>query len=167
MTSQVSQELSYQRLLRALGGYLDSEPPDRFRLMEVLDGFTLILEHGRMKPTLQLVHFERSVLAEQAEQLVRGRRVFSKGSTSKWEFCHSGYQDFLRALGYELDDSEAREISIDEIDDGLLVTYSYLDPTQGYSWRKQLNTLRLADIGEILKAAKNRKHRGFLKGLRR
>jgi hypothetical protein len=167
MASQSGQEVSYQRLLRALGGYLDQEPPGRFKVIEVLDGFTLVLERGAGKPLLQQVHFERTTLAEQAEQLVRGRRVFSRTSNHSWPLCRAGHQDLLRALGYELDDSEAREISMDEFEDGLLVTYSYLDPTQGYSWRKHSVTLRGTDMDEILKAARNRKHKGFLHALRR
>jgi hypothetical protein len=167
MTSQSGQEVSYQRLLRALGGYLDHEPAGRFKVIEVIDGFTLIIERGTGKPQIQQVHFERNTLAEQAEQLVRGRRVFTRASNHSWPLCRTGHQDFLRALGYELDDSEAREVAMDEFETGLLVTYSYLDPTQGYSWRKHRVTLSGNDMEEIINTARNRKSKGFLHALRR
>jgi hypothetical protein len=167
MIGHAGQEVSYQRLLRALGGYLDQEPPGRFRVLEVLEGFTVLVERGGGRPLVQQVHFERTTLAQQAEQLVRGRKVFSKGPSENWHLCRSGHQDFLRALGYELDDSEARGLSVDELEDGLVVTYSYLDPTQGYSWRKHVVLLREPEMQEILKAAKSRKQRGFLSSLRR
>jgi hypothetical protein len=162
MALQAGQELSYQRLLRAIGAYLDHEPIGRFRLIEMPDGFTVITERGTAKPQLQDLHFERATLAEQADQLVRGRNVFGGRHRYEWPLCRAGHEDFLRALGFELDDSEARAVSLDELEDGVVVTYSYLDPTQGYSWRKRFVLLRAIDIEEIMKAAHSRRRKGFL-----
>jgi hypothetical protein len=44
MASQTGQNLSYQRLLRAIGGHLDHDTPGCFRLLEMPDGFTVITE---------------------------------------------------------------------------------------------------------------------------
>jgi hypothetical protein len=126
------------------------------------DGFTVITERGA-KPQLEELHFERATLAEQADQLMRGRNVFVGRQRHEWALCRAGHEDFLRALGFELDDSEARAVSMDELADGLVVTYSYLDPTQGYSWRKRFVFLRASDIDEIMKAAQSRRRKGFLK----
>src|SRR5207302_10594478 len=103
MDSTVGQEISYQRMLRALGGYLDHEPPGRFRVLEVNDGFTVLMERGTAKPSVQQVHFERSTLAEQAEQLVKGRKVFGRSASNTGAPSRTGHQDFLRAIGFELE----------------------------------------------------------------
>jgi hypothetical protein len=129
--------MTYQRLLRALGACLDGEPPGRFKVIEVLDGLILILERGPGEPQLQQVHFDRTMLA-----------------------CRS--PGLPARPGYELDASEARSICLDELADGLLVTYSYLDPKQGYSWRKTSAMLRAPDMQTILQTAKQRKQQGFL-----
>jgi hypothetical protein len=135
-------------------------------LIELPDGFTIVTERGSRKPQLQELHYERSTLAEQAEQLVRGKNLFGGRGHREWGLCRAGHEDFLRALGFELDDSEARAVSLDELEDGLVLTYSYLDPTQGYSWRKRFIHLRASDIDEIMKAAHSRRRKGFLNLLR-
>lgn len=168
MASQTGQESTYQLLLRAVGGYLDQERPCRFRLMEGIHDFALTLERGGQRKELQLIHFDRSTLAEQAEQLAQRRRVFETKYRESWALCPTGHQDFLRALGYELDDSRAQCVALDELEDALLVTYSYVDPTEGYGWHKYMAALSTAEMEEILKAAHDRKQRrGFLKALRR
>jgi hypothetical protein len=151
--------MSYQRMLRAIGAYLDGEDPDRFRLVEVLDGFEVVLERGGQRAELEEIHFSYDTLTEQAESLMRRRKLLGSRHGGGWALASSGRQDFLRALGYELDDSRARFILIDEAEDGMLVTYSYLDPAQGFQWRKHMVVLKRDHIQSVLQSAYGRRHR--------
>src|SRR5260370_28188704 len=116
MAFRTGPELSYQRMFRALGAYLDSQQPNRFSMLEVRDGFDLVLVRGVGRPQLEEVHFERRTLLDHAEQLTRGKKVFD-GRGGAWRLARNGRQDFLWALGFELDDSQAHGILLDELDD--------------------------------------------------
>ena len=111
---------------------------------------------------------KREQLAQQDRQLERGRHVFGHGRGHPWTLSPSGRRAVFRALGFELDDSGARELCIDELNDALLVTYSYLDPGHGYGWRKHLVLLRAADIKSVMDADRGRRSRwGLLDIFRR
>lgn len=164
MTTRPEEERSYEEILRAVGAYLDGVAHARFSLIELPNGFTLVLEPASEKQKAAEVHFPRVGLEAQIKQLIRNRKRLGGKYQGKWHLAPTSHQDFLRALGFELDDSDAKEILIDELEDGLLVTYSYLDPSQGYQWRKHSTTLRRAEIETILQAAHNRRvRRGLLR----
>jgi hypothetical protein len=159
---QPTEKVAYQGVLRALGAYLDQESMSRFRLIEVPDGFTLVLEAGGAEPHLREVHFSTASLLEQGEQLARGRKMFGGKYQERWSLASTGHQDFLRALGNELDRYQAHDILIDELEDGLLVTYTYVDPSKGYQFRKRLSVLHAQEIEAILQSAHGRRHRRSL-----
>jgi hypothetical protein len=165
MSFQTGQKLSYQRMLRALGSYLDQERPGKFCILEVPDGFTVVVERSRLAPDLQEMHFTRGTLTEKAEQLMRGRRPSLRERAENWVLAPGGYEDFMRAIGFELDDSEAHGVLLRELESGILVTYSYLDPSQGYSWRKHMVTLGRGEIEQVLGAAYDRRQRRGILGL--
>ncbi|MGI8824183.1 MAG: hypothetical protein ACR2JC_00790 [Chloroflexota bacterium] len=168
MAADDSSHASFQRLLRAIGAYLDQEQPKHFRLIEEHDSFTVVTEDGDRQPNLTLTRFDIAETAERAEQLVHGRKVSGKAQSRPWPLAGTSREDALRALGFELDDAGAHGIAIDEGQDELLVTYSFLDPGHGYAWRKRMVVLRHADMQEVLQSAYSRKHRkGLLRVLRR
>src|SRR5947209_7844131 len=120
MSFQTGQKLSYQRMLRAIGSFLDQERPDEFTVLEVPDGFSVVMGRGKGDSKLEEVHFTRATLADKAEQLMRGRRPSLRERQNNWGLSPSGYEDFLRALGFELDDSQAYGILIDDMNGNLL-----------------------------------------------
>jgi hypothetical protein len=155
---------SYYQMLRALGAWLDEEKPRSFTLLETVDGFTLILtQHGSGKPTPIEVHFDRQSLFEREKRMVEKRRIlgnpFGGNHERTWTLSQYGRQDFMRALGFELDDAEAQGLIIDELEDRLLLTYSYVDPAQGYLWHKKMVALSREDIEKILDVARERRRR--------
>lgn len=159
-------DLSYQATLRVLGAYLDREHPGRFTLVEVADGFVLTIRHGVDPEDTTEAHFRPETLAEQAAELLRNRKRRRGTAKSTWPLAKTDHQDFMRALGHELDQEDADGILIDELEDGLLVTYSYLDPTQGYQYQKRMVTLHRDHIEQILGAAHERRtkqRRGLLR----
>lgn len=159
-----AREHSYQHALRTIGILLDQEQPRRFTLIEVTGGFTLVTQQGENSPALQEIHFTAAEIQTLGQQYLRGRRVMGNKYSGSWRLVQSGRQDFLRALGFELDDSQARSLTLDELDDGMLVTYSYIDPTQGFQWRKQMNCLQSDQMRAMVHAAHRRRHkRSFLR----
>jgi hypothetical protein len=71
----------------------------------------------------------------------------------------ASYQDFLRALGFELEERSAYSILVDELEDGFLITYQYVKPEQGYVLRKDMVVTGPGEKGAILKHAHERRQR--------
>lgn len=68
-----------------------------------------------------------------------------------------GTRIFFRALGYELDRSQAHGILIDELEHGIVVTYSAPAENDGSGYKKRMIYLGLSDIETILNAAFERR----------
>jgi hypothetical protein len=158
MNSSRSQEDTYQWLLRALGAYLDEEPSCRISLAEVSDGFLVRLQRALHKLDPQVEHFKRDTLHEQIDKLASSRKTPARARhQGVWASFPNGHQDFFRALGYELDQANARGILVDELEDGVVVTYSYPDTSQGSKWKKRMVVLGVGEIEAILNAAFERR----------
>ena len=158
MRAETSGANTYQWMLRALGDFLDEEPSCRITLAEVPDGFLVRVHRSLHKMEPKLFHFNRDTLAEQLEELKRQRktpltRVHHPGI---WSMLPNGHQDFFRALGFELDAAAANAILIEELEDGLVLSYSCVDPDTG-DWRKRMLVLGLPEMEEILNAAFERR----------
>lgn len=164
MTPESQESLSYQRMLRAIGAKLDEERPVRFTILEVPGGFTVAWERRDPEPILEEAHFSHATLIEKAEHLMRGRRPAPRERSDRNPAAGRTREDALRALGFEFDDSLAHGILVNEDDAGLLVTYSYVDSSQGYAWRKHVVRLGTADIEQMLAAAYDRRQRRRLLG---
>jgi hypothetical protein len=160
MGAEGGQEQSYQWMLRALGAFLDEEPSCRLSLSEVPDGFLVRMQRALHKLDPKVMHFKRETLVEQLAHLMQQRPSAASRARHQgiWAHFPNGHQDFLRALGFELDQASAHGILIDELEDGIVLTYNYPDPETG-AWRKRLVVLGLAEIEEILNAAFERRQR--------
>lgn len=157
--AEEGRELTYQWLLRALGAYLDEEPSCRISLAEVPDGFIVRLQRALHKLEPEYEHFKRETLVEQVHELFTRKRPSGARTRHQgiWASFPNGHQDFFRALGYELDDSHASNILIDELEDGLVITYNYPDEQNGQSLKKRLVVLGVEEIEVILNAAFERR----------
>jgi hypothetical protein len=158
MNGGQNQENTYQWLLRALGAYLDEEPSCRISLAEVSDGFLVRLQRALHKLDPHVEHFKRETLHEQLEKLASERKHTTHARhQGVWASFPNGHQDFFRALGYELDQANAKGILVDELEDGVVVTYSYPDTSQGPKWKKRMVVLGVGEIEAILNAAFERR----------
>lgn len=148
---------TYQWLLRGLGAYLDEQPSCRISLAEIPDGFLVRLQRALHKLEPEIVKFDHDSLREQLEQLFETKkhtgRVRHQGI---WANFPNGHADFFRALGYELDQEKARNVLIDELEDGIVVTYTHPEDN---GWGKRLVFLTVDDIEKILNAAFERRQR--------
>lgn len=151
-------EPSYQLMLRAVGAYIDIERPRAFSVVEVGEGLWLLLD-SEDEDVLHEVRLERETLMRQGEQLVRGRTGRADGSAVIVSVAprEGRYQDLLRALGYQLDKSEARHVLLSAAKDGLFITYSTPDRAGGIGWRQQMALLGQGEIEMVLEAARERR----------
>lgn len=153
MTEESEVFLPYATVLRAIGRMLDEKSPERFSMVESPKGYHLSLEHDGQTETLVLSRPDVATYVEtMAKQ--RGKR---KRSAVPWALGPTSHQDFLRALGYELDDSQASAIVLDELDDAVLVTYSYPAPSQGFTWGKKMAVIHAEQAAEIMEASQERR----------
>jgi hypothetical protein len=158
MGAESGKELTYQWQLRALGALLDEEPNCRISVAEMPDGFLVRMQRALHKLEPHVVHFKHEMLVQQLEQLLEQRKVTGKARHQGiWASFPNGHQDFFRALGYELDEASARNILIDELEDGIVVTYSYPDSSNGQAWKRRMVVLKLEDIEAVLNAAFERR----------
>lgn len=159
MNAEVDQQPPYERLLRAVGSILDEQHPTRFTLVEAPDGYTLLLERWDGESRLEAVILERPDLLEKADHLVQRRHSPLRGRHRGWPLAGGSYEDTLRSLGFELDDSRARGIVLDEVGNGLLLTYSFADPARDYAWRKEMVRLGRKEVEEMVAGSRDRRQR--------
>lgn len=160
MAAEPGREHTYQWMLRALGAFLDEEPSCRISVAEVPDGFLVRMQRALHKLEPKVLHFKRETLFEQLEILTQQHKPQTSRARHQgvWSHFPNGHQDFLRALGYELDEASAHGILVDELEDGIVLTYSYPDRETG-QWRKRLVMLGVSEIEEILNSAFERRQK--------
>jgi hypothetical protein len=159
----VEAEITQPRLdqmLRGLGAWLDTlAAPSHFSLFESPQGFTAITGAGMPGDRRREMVFTHETLMAMGGEL-RARRGQKVPYSVPWRDMPGSREDFLRALGYELDDSRAARVIVDELPDSVLLTYSYVNPSQGVSWRKHIVKMAAAEMDEILEVARSRRARG-------
>ncbi|HZU13478.1 MAG TPA: hypothetical protein VFB58_11610 [Chloroflexota bacterium] len=158
-TNQVSAArlISYQDTLRAIGHWLDSQEAEAFSLFETPDDVVVVLE----KPVHSASehHFTPAHLTERLEEMQRSRADAKKAPRGIPGFGveSSGYRDFFRALGFELDHAGAHGIILVKVADQFLLTYSYMDPVHGAAWLKRRITIDEPAMAEIMNASRSRR----------
>ena len=144
--------LPYQQLLRGLGARLDEYCARNIHLLEEPDGFTVRYQTEPAENDLIMARFGHDQLMNAQAEMERHRaRHPPSGADS--------YQDFLRALGFELEERSAYSILVDELEDSFLVTYQYLKPEQGYVLRKAMIVAGPDEKGAIMQHAHERRQR--------
>ena len=142
---------TYQWLLRALGAYLDEQPSCRISIAEVPDGFLVRFQRTFQRLDPEVYRFDYERLREQLETLFNERKTLGPvRHEGIWSSFPNGHADFFRALGYELDQESARSVLIDELDDGIIVTYFRIEND---GWKKRMVFLSVDDIEKMLHAA--------------
>lgn len=167
--------LRYQLTLRAIGSWLDALKPVYFTIFETPDGFSVVATSTRPDPAPEEAHFPFASLAELHTELVRMRgKAASFADDSIAPLFATGRQDFLHALGFELDDSGAEAIVVDQLEDSIVLSYAYVDPSADFSWHKRMAVMSKSDIDLVLQVARGRRRveqraglfTSFRKGLR-
>ena len=158
MGVELGREDTYQWMLRAIGAFMDDEPSCRISLVEIPDGFVVRLQRHLHKLDPLVYHFDRTRLKDQLHALAQQRPKSTARPRHQgvWANFPNGHQDFFRALGYELDEASARDILVDEMEDGILVTYR---PPSTIGTQKRVVELHSDEIETILNDAFARRGR--------
>jgi hypothetical protein len=115
---------TYQDALRAIGRYFDRNIYRHVLVSEVEDGYiarafpgklSILKAEGIALPLSDV----RALIASQSQ--VRGMTL---ADVKMPPLCPTGYEDFFRALGFDLDAAQARHISVVELTGGFLVAYT-------------------------------------------
>jgi hypothetical protein len=152
-------EIGYEKGLRVIGRYLDSEPSYHVSVLEVADGFA-VRAHGtsdRAEGRSALFPWERLrdlVIFQAAGRGVSARR---RRRGEVWDKFPNGHEDFFRALGHELDVELARSLSLDEIPEGIAVSYMRPRSKGGGSFEKYHTVMGHDEIVALLEAAQARR----------
>ena len=140
-------------MLGTLGRYLDGEHAERVRIIESAKGF--VVHHHSADGPARVTEISWSDL------VTRGSAWAGKPRTLRpWRRQSrpggSSYEGVFQALGYELDDVHAHSILLDELPDGLLISYQFLNPAEGYMLRKRMAVLGTEQIAAVVQGAGDR-----------
>jgi hypothetical protein len=165
----------YQLTLRAIGAWLDDRKPVYFTIFETPDGFSVVATASGIPPSPEEAHFPFGSLAQQHDQLRQDRGKMNEFPDDvATPLFATGRQDFLHALGFELDDAGAEAVVVDQLDDSVVLSYAYVDPSADYSWHKRMALMNKGDVEMATRVARSRRRQeeraglfdGFRKGLR-
>ena len=135
--------LSYQPLLRALGAWLDNSNACNVNLIETSTGFNV--RYGVGEDPLQLRKFILThAELEHLEAAMKERRPINPSGR---------YQDFFRALGYEIDAQAGAYMVLDEVEDNIFLTFCQPCAGGGLNWIKRARVLNSEDQRAILRKA--------------
>jgi hypothetical protein len=154
----------YQITLRGVGAYLDQHHAQRASVLELIDGFSVSYYGSPADSEMVAVHVAYQDLLTLDAEVERKRQ--RKPSLFGRKAEPGSYKDVFRALGYELEVAKAYSLLIDQTDDGLLVTYQYLNPSQGSMVRKRMAILSSESIEQVVRDARSRRAGGGILGIR-
>jgi hypothetical protein len=124
------QRQAYQDALRAIGHFLDVNIYRHIILVETSDAFILHAFHGltanRSVEGIELPLSDIRTLVSRCRQ-DRGPRAHE---LPRSPICPTGYEDFFRTLGYDLDTAHAMLVRVVELSTGILVSYTAYNETE-------------------------------------
>lgn len=117
---------AYEKALRAIGRHLDSETAYQARVLEVEEGLTVQFHVSPNHVDARTVLFPWERLDDLLIFNSAGRGVpgKSKRRIGLWSEIEGGREDFYRALGNKLDLDAASAVSVDELSNGVALSYT-------------------------------------------
>jgi hypothetical protein len=157
---EATERLTYQIALRAVGAWLDaSGAGSDIRILETTDGFMV----QQATPESTGVESSQTISFDRVWHL-SGDKKYRKRSKEK----DGGYQNLLRAVGFELDQADAHDILLEQIGEELLLTYVYPRYQGGFSVIKQFTVIAPDARQDLIRAAQERRKPGkIVRGLNR
>jgi len=147
---------SYQNALRAIGRYSDCEQHRAVSLFEVQHGFILRAFSGSDPAQVLAIEIPEDdiqdlIVKNYAERGSRGRATDAGVLSGR-------YEDFFRALGFYLDNHNARSLAVTEMVDAVAVSFFELRSTNdAYTWDTQSFVMERDDVNKLLADAAGRR----------
>jgi hypothetical protein len=152
---------TYQNELRAIGRHCDDNGFRFIGVYEVSDGF-ILRAFGELGNPASIEAIEIPDADLQSLILKNFTAQGPRSPKSQSPLCPTGYEDFLRSLGSELEDSQAKAIALQEMDDAFVVSYHQLEAAseEGYIYEPKTLLLKADHIRELLDEAFRRRGSG-------
>jgi hypothetical protein len=164
MAAEMPQErVGYEQALRVIGRQLDAEPSYHLSILEVADGFTVRYQPSQQRSDAHSVHYSWERLRDLNVFQAAARGIKRKRGRyhAMWAKFPNGHQDLLRSLGATLDRDRASSLSVDEVPEGIAVSYLRPDPGNTLRSQKAHQILRDEDVQGILEEAQHRRSQGL------
>ncbi|HEX8918368.1 MAG TPA: hypothetical protein VF898_07685 [Chloroflexota bacterium] len=150
--------MNYQNALRAIGEWIDARHPRSIRIIELPDGYSLQWQWPNA-PTM----YQRNFLLDELVALQRRSHrqppsFDSTGLNGSLDYQATN-RNVLRAIGYEMDQVNARQLLVEQVDDSYLITYEYQNVREGTSWRKYMSVMTAQQRHNLLIEARGRRQR--------
>jgi hypothetical protein len=126
MVAEKQEQKSYQHALRVIGQYLDREPSYRLSISEESDGFAVRSHMTPRRADEKVSHFDWTRLND-LNLWNTGKRDMPPRPTihaGLWDTFPDGHEVFLRKLGAILDEEQASNVTVNETQEGLDVSYT-------------------------------------------
>lgn len=152
------EKVEYEQALRVIGRHLDAEPAYHISVMEVPDGFAVRAHPSNQQAEGRTIHFGWDRVRDLAifQTAGRGLRRRKPRHSGMWANFPNGHEDFFRALGHTLDVEHASSLSIDEVAEGIDITY--MRPgADGVKNEKTHLLMRQDDVLALLRDAQSRR----------
>ena len=155
-----TERVEYEPALRVIGRHLDAEPAYHISVLEVADGFTVRSHPSRHRSDGRTVHFTWDRLRDLSifQTAGRGCRRRPRRHSGMWANFPNGHEDFFRALGHDLDESGASSLSVDEMPEGVAVSYMRPNQDDPLYFDKYHQVMRKEDIERMLQVAQERRN---------
>jgi hypothetical protein len=152
--------LDYESALRVIGRHLDTEPTYHMSLLEVRDGFTVRSHPSRFRSDARTSQFTWDRLNDLVIFHMAGRGCIRRRPRHSgiWANFPNGHEDFFRALGHQLDKENGSSLSVEELPDGVGVSYLRPSGRDGAGNEKAHTVMAYGDIEKMLEVARQRRH---------
>jgi hypothetical protein len=144
----------YQDLLRGIGRALDGAGARQVCVLEVPTGFA-VRYRGAEGRQIWIGFTDGEVPVGGPESRHKPSRLLRRGLMGPSE--PEGYSDLFRALGHELENTDASDIVITEQDDGLAVMYDYREPHQPLATHRVMRFLDPREQQALTEHARSRR----------
>src|SRR5947209_6554777 len=159
MSEGQESRLDYESALRVIGRHLDTEPTYHMSLLEVRDGFTVRSHPSRFRSDARTSQFTWDRLNDLVIFHMAGRGCMRRRPRHSgiWANFPNGHEDFFRALGHQLDKQGGSSLSVEELPDGVGVSYLRPAVGDGSGSEKAHSVMAYGEIEQMLEAARQRR----------
>lgn len=142
----------YEQVLRVIGRHLDAEPAARISVEEQPTGFMVSSYSSGRRGDVRTIHYSWERLSDLAVYQAAGIGVPRRHvrGIGMWQTLAFGHEVFFRALGRRLDHEGARDLVIDEGEEGVAVAYARPDAQALGGMQTVYEVLHREDVETLL-----------------